>query len=56
MIPNNTTRSMTTDSFGDSKLDKSKELNSSMSVDKNVSGDEYTRKIRNITGGNTNAN
>lgn len=42
-------RSMSPSNFGDNKLNKSTELNDSMSI-KNQSQDEYTRKIKNIGG------
>ena len=41
------------DNFKDTKLDKSNELNESMTID--PSGrDEYTNTIHNVGGGNTN--
>lgn len=43
------TRSMMSSSFGDEKMNKSKELNSSMSI-ANSSPDEYTRKIQSLGG------
>lgn len=49
----NTTRSMMNGSYGDNKMDKSKELSDTMSI-KPTSQDEYTRKINNI-GGSSNA-
>jgi len=45
----NETRSMMQSNYGDNKLDKSKELNESMTI-KQTSPDEYTRKINNIGG------
>lgn len=45
----NNMRSMIGSTFGDNKLNKSTELNDSMSI-KNQSQDEYTRKIKNIGG------
>lgn len=48
----NENRSMTKDSFGDHKADKSQELNDSMTINEG-SRDEYTRTIHNI-GGNGN--
>jgi len=47
----NTMRGMIKSDFGDNKLDKSTELNESMSI-ANQSQDEYTRKIRNLGGSN----
>lgn len=46
------TRSMMQNDYGDSKANKSKELNASMSI-ANSSPDEYTRKIQSL-GGSTN--
>lgn len=45
----NTPKSFMNESFGDSKMDKSTELNSSMSIQEK-SQDAYTSKIANITG------
>lgn len=45
----NKMRSMMKSTYGDVKLDKSEELNESMSVN-NSSQDEYTRKLHNIGG------
>lgn len=45
-------RSMMSSSFGDEKMNKSKELNSNMSISNNTP-DEYTRKIQSL-GGNAN--
>lgn len=47
----NETRGMMKSSYGDEKMDKSTELNESMSIS-NSSADEYTRKIMNIGGSN----
>lgn len=47
----NTTRSMMSSSNGEQKLDKSKELNESMTI-KKTSQDEYTNKIHNLGGSN----
>lgn len=43
------TRSFMQNDYGDSKLDKSKELNESMTID-STSADEYTRKLENLGG------
>lgn len=47
----NTPRSFTKDNFGDIKLDKSKELNPSMSIQEQAP-DEYENKIKNLGGSN----
>lgn len=50
--PTNTMRDFMKTSYGDEKLDKSTELNPSMSIDQKAQ-DEYNNKIANInTGGN----
>ena len=43
------TRSFTQSSYGNDKLDKSKELNSDMTI-KETSPDEYTNKLENLGG------
>lgn len=45
----NAMRNMMKTSYGDEKMDKSSELNDSMTI-KNTSADEYTKKIHNIGG------
>lgn len=50
----NTVRGFTTSSYGDNKMDKSTELNESMTI-KETPADEYTRKINNIGGSDSNA-
>lgn len=45
----NKTRSMMTNNYGDTKADKSKELNESMSISPS-SQDEYTKKLHNLGG------
>lgn len=45
----NSMRNMMKSDYGDNKLDKSKELNETMSITKK-SGDQYTKKIHNIGG------
>lgn len=45
----NKTRSFMSSDYGDSKLDKSAELNESMTI-RETSPDEYTNKIRNLGG------
>lgn len=47
----NTNRSFMKSSYQDEKLDKSTELNESMTI-KNSSADEYTNKIHNVGGSN----
>lgn len=47
----NSMKGMMKSNYGDNKLDKSDELNSSMSISNKVS-DEYTRTIHNIGGAN----
>lgn len=45
-----TYKGMMTDSFGDTKVSKEKELNASMSIDRqNQTPDEMTRAIQNAT-------
>lgn len=46
----NETRSFSSTNYGDDKLDKSRELNQSMSI-RNSEPDEYDKKIHNIGGG-----
>lgn len=38
--------------YGEEKLSKENELNESMTIETGNSADEYTRKIKNINGGN----
>ena len=45
------TRSFAQSSYGNDKLDKSKELNSDMTI-KETSPDEYTNKLENLGGNN----
>ena len=47
----NTTRGMMKSDYGDNKLDKSTELNESMSIAPSGS-DEYTKKIHSLGGSN----
>ena len=47
----NDARSMMSGSYNDSKLDKSQELNETMTISESPS-DEYTNTIHNIGGGN----
>lgn len=51
---NNDTRSMMKGSYNDNKLDKSNELNDSMTLNEG-SRDEYEKTLHNIGGGNNNA-
>lgn len=46
----NETRSFSSTNYGDDKLDKSRELNQTMSI-RNSEPDEYEKKIHNIGGG-----
>lgn len=46
----NNLRGFMKNNYGDDKLDKSQELNESMSI-RESSPDDYTRKIRNLGGG-----
>ena len=50
---NNETRSMMKTSFNDQKLDKSNELNDSMTLNES-SRDEYEKTLHNLGGGNNN--
>lgn len=50
---NNQNRGFMKNDYNDSKLDKSTELNESMTI-RETPADEYTRKIKNI-GGSSNA-
>lgn len=50
----NETRSMMKNNYGDSKTDKSNELNDSMTINEG-SRDEFERTLHNIGGGNNNA-
>lgn len=47
----NKNKSFMKSSYGDEKLDKSNELNETMTI-KNTSQDEYTSKIHSLGGGN----
>lgn len=47
--PTNTMRDFMKTSYGDEKYDKSKELNTSMSIDAQ-GNDEYNNKIANLNG------
>lgn len=47
----NETKDMMSDSFGSNKLDKSQELNESMTI-RETSMDEYESKIHNLGGSN----
>lgn len=49
----NETRSMMKTSFNDTKLDKSNELNDSMTLNEG-SRDEYEKTLHNLGGGNNN--
>lgn len=49
MVQNNNMRDMMKSSYGDEKVDKSSELNESMSIAPS-SPDEYSRKIMSIGG------
>ena len=49
-IIENNTKGMMTSHYGDDKLDKVRELNSSMSIEENKPMDSYERKIHNLGG------
>lgn len=49
-VEKNTMREMTSTSYGDERLDKSQELNDSMTIGNN-GADEYEQKIFNVGGG-----
>lgn len=51
MEEKNSTRSFMTSDYGDGKMDKSVELNETMTI-KETSADEYTNTIRNLGGSN----
>lgn len=42
-------RPMTQAHFNDTKLDKSRELNESMSIDPNKAGDPYTKQVHSLS-------
>lgn len=48
-MEDNTLKGFMKNDYGDSKMDKSSELNETMSITES-SPDEYTRKIRNLGG------
>lgn len=48
----NTMHNMMTSDYGDGKLSKEKELNSSMSINTSNSSDDYTKAIETTKGGN----
>ena len=45
----NNMRGMTQEHFSDSKMNKSRELNSSMSIDTNKSEDEYGNQVHSLS-------